>query len=89
MIAGIGHAGVAAIGVRPERAPHASTAAVACLRLGKFTAAGGGFDGVAIKIARAEIHVLEGASGLENVIEQADALEQLHPIDGCDEATCW
>ena len=44
------------------------------------------FDGVAIKIARPEIHVLEGASGLENVIDQADALEQLRPIDVGDEA---
>ena len=56
------------------------------LQFGKFTAAGEVFDGVAIEIARREIHVLEGASGLEDLVDQADALEQLRPIDVGDEA---
>ena len=33
----------------------------------------------------AQIHVLEGAAGLEDVIDQADVLEQLRPIDVGDE----
>jgi hypothetical protein len=55
------------------------------LQFGEFAAACEVFDCVAIEIARREIHVLEGAAGLEDVIDQADALEQLRPIDVGDE----
>ena len=38
-------------------------------------------DGAAIEIARREIHVAKRAAGGEHFVHQADALEQLGPID--------
>ena len=43
-------------------------------------------DGAAIEIARREIHVRKSAAGGKHVVDEADSLEQLRPIDVGDQA---
>ena len=64
----------------------ARTARAAMSSSVRFGAARQFLDGAAIEIARREIHVAKRAAGGEHVVDQADALEQLGPIDVGDQA---
>ena len=56
------------------------------LDLGAIRAARQFLDGAAIEIARREIHLGKGARSGEHVVNNANALEQLSPIDVGDHA---
>ena len=60
--------------------------AVRDLDLGAIRAARQFLDGAAIEIARREIHLGKSARSGEHVVDKADALEQLSPIDVGDHA---
>jgi hypothetical protein len=54
--------------------------------LGAIRAARQFLDGAAVEVARREIHLGKGARCSEHVVDEADALEQLSPIDVGDHA---
>src|ERR1019366_3478013 len=86
IIAWIGEARCAPISVCVECTPSLRYGRASHVQFGKIGAAGELFDSAAKEIARREIHVLEGASSLEDGVNQADTLEQLRPVDVGDEA---
>ncbi len=51
------------------------------LGLGQGAAARQLLDGAAVEIAGGKIHLLKAAARLEHVVDQAEALEQLRPVD--------
>ena len=56
------------------------------LDLGEAGAPGQLLHGVPVAIARREVHLPERASGAQDVVDQADALDELRPVEPRDEA---
>ncbi len=55
------------------------------IKFGAGRAAGELLDRAAVEVARREIHRGEGAAGVQPVVDQADALEELRPVDVGDQ----
>ena len=81
IIARIRKARVARLSVCLVRVPRRHDSRFGHLQLGEAGAAGELFDRGAVKVARREIHLGKSVSPLEYLVDQADALEQLSPID--------
>ena len=73
-------------GIARTAAFDASTAARVMSSSVRFGAARQFLDGAAVKVARREIHVAKRGAGGEHIVYQADALDQLGPIDVGDHA---
>ena len=83
-------AGVRATLVRPVgclglRAPGGRHGGFRDLKLGEVRASRQFLDAAAVQISGRKIHLVEAATRLEHLIDEADALEQLRPIDVGDE----
>ncbi len=84
VIARIAPAVVGRVGVRGLRGGR--DGAAGDVDLGTFRAARQLLDGAAIEIAGRKIHVAKVAAAGQHVVDQADALEQLRPVDVGDQA---